>query len=162
MPEPSEPSTSAPSTAEVPAEPSPPQPITAPGAPITVPQEQLDRYAALVLQAMQLRNYVDLHRARLPADLVRRWDEWYQGLAQVLQRAQTDQIGLRHVLAQLPSYEDELARYRDAFAQQGGPQLSPSSSPEPGGVALKPILIGGAGLALGLVAGFLVAGSRGA
>jgi hypothetical protein len=151
-----------PSTSEPTADLSVSEPVTAPGAPITVSQEQLDRYAALVLQAMQLRNYVDLHRASLPADLVRRWDEWYQGLAQVLQRAQTDQIGLRHVLAQLPSYQDELARYRDAFAQHGGPRLGSSSPPEPGGVALKPLLIGGAGLALGLVAGFLVAGSRGA
>lgn len=144
-----------------PSETSSDSPVTAPGTAPAVPQEQLDRYAALVMHAMQLRNYVDLHRASLPADLVRRWDEWYQGLARVLQRAQTDQIALRHVLGQLPTYQAELARYRDAFAAHGGPRFeasaSASESDEEGGV-LKPVLIGGAGLALGLVTGFLVAG----
>ena len=139
-----------------------PEPMTAPGAPITVPQEQLDRYAALVMHVMQLRNYVELHRARLPDELVRRWDAWYQGFGQVLQRAQTDQLGLRHLLAQLPSYRAELTQYRDAFASHGGPQLEVSTTPAAPreGFELKPAMIGGAGLALGLVAGFLVAGSR--
>jgi len=139
-----------------------PQP-TAPGNPITVPQEQLDRYAALALGAMQLRNYVDLHRARLPADLVSRWDAWYRGLGETLSRAQTDQIALRHVLGQLPSYQGELERYREAFAAHGGPRLNVSASPAggPERSTVSPLLIGGAGLALGLVTGFFVAGNRG-
>lgn len=64
------------------SEPSAP-PITAPGASAAVPQEQLDRAVALLLHAMQIRNYVELHRGRLPAELVRRWDAWYRGLAEV-------------------------------------------------------------------------------
>ena len=132
---------------------------TAPGAAAPVPQEQLDRAVAFLMHAMQLRNYVELHRARLPADLVRRWDEWYQGLAEVFQRAQTDQIAQRHVFAQLPAYQVELSRYRDAFTAHGGPRLEMSASREEGR-SLSPLLIGGAGLAVGLVTGFFVAGSR--
>lgn len=141
---------------------SPTEQATAPGAPLTFPQEQLDRYAALAMNAMQLRNYVDLHRARLPVDLVRRWDAWYRGLGEVFQRAQADQIALRHLLTQLPTYRGELTRYRDAFAAHGGPRLdAPSSSSRDERGALSPWLIGGGGLALGLVTGFFVAGSRG-
>ena len=137
--------------------------ITAPGAAAAVPQEQLDRAVALLLHAMQLRNYVELHRGRLPADLVRRWDEWYRGLAEVFQGVQADSIAQRQVLAQLPTYQAELSRYRDALAAHGAPAQGPPSldaaSREPRR-SLSPLLIGGAGLAVGLVAGFAVAGSR--
>ena len=134
-------------------------PMTAPGAPITVPQEQLDRYAALVLSVMQLRNYVALNRARLPAALLERWDAWYRGLGEVLQRTQTDQLALRQVLSQLPSYERELSRYRAAFAEVGGGQPPPlvtraSPAGSEGGGGLRLALVGGAGVALGwLIAG---------
>lgn len=149
---------------ETPASDEPPaSAITAPGAAAAVPQEQLDRAVALLLHAMQLRNYVELHRGRLPADLVRRWDEWYRGLAEVFQRVQADSIAQRQVLAQLPTYQAELTRYRDALAAHGAPaQGSPpldAASREPRR-SLSPLLIGGAGLAVGLVAGFAVAGSR--
>lgn len=138
------------------SEPSAP-PITAPGASAAVPQEQLDRAVALLLHAMQLRNYVELHRGRLPAELVRRWDAWYRGLAEVFQRAQADSIAQRQVLAQLSTYQAELARYRDALAAHGG--SPPGASRERRG-SLSPLLVGGAGLAVGLVMGFAVAGSR--
>mgnify|MGYP000144407933 FL=1 len=151
---------------ETPASDEPPaSSITAPGAAAAVPQEQLDRAVALLLHAMQLRNYVELHRGRLPADLGRRWDEWYRGLAEVFQRVQADSIAQRQVLAQLPTYQAELTRYRDALAAhgapaQGPPPLDAAASREPR-QSLSTLLVGGAGLAVGLVAGFAVAGSRG-
>ena len=153
---------SEPSSETTQSDPEPPTtaaPTAAPGAPAPVPQEQLDRAVAFLMHTMQLRNYVELHRARLPADLVRRWDEWYQGLAEVFQRAQADQIAQRQVLSQLSAYQAELSRYRDALAAHGGPRLEVSTSREEGR-SLSPLLIGGAGLAVGLVTGFFVAGSR--
>lgn len=142
---------------ETPATSEPTAPITAPGATAAVPQEQLDRAVELLLHAMQLRNYVELHRGRLPAELVRRWDAWYRGLAEVFQRAQADSIAQRQVLAQLPTYQAELARYRGAFAAHGG---SPPGGSRERRSSLSPPLVGGAGLAVGLVVGFVVAGSR--
>lgn len=148
--------TSPPSTASSPT-------ATAPGTPMTVPQEQLDRYAELALHVMRLRNWVELHRADLPAALVGRWDAWHRSLGEVFRRGQTDQIALRQALAEVPTYRAQLSQYREAFASHGGPSLSVNSGPrseESEMDRLKPLLLGGGGLALGLVMGFFVAGSR--
>lgn len=133
--------------------------MTAPGNAPTFPQEQLDRYAALALAAMQLRNYVELNRSQLPADLVGRWNAWYTGLAQVFRGAQTDQVAMRSLLGRLPAYEQELSQYREAFAAHGGP-ATPSSSATREPKALSPLLLGGGGIVLGLVMGFFLGSGR--
>ncbi len=150
----------APNSPTTPPEPSSETSLTAPGSTPTYPQEQIDRYAALAMRVMQLRNYVQLHRARLPADLVARWDAWFAGLGQVFRGAQTDQVAMRALLAQLPVYEAELAQYTQAFAAHGGPAGEPQTPHADSEPRLSPLMIGGAGLALGAVLGFFVAGSR--
>lgn len=167
-----------PNDAPPPASPSPslPEP-TAPGTAVQIPQAQLDRYARFVASVMQLRNYVYGHL--MPLSLVRRWEAWNRRLNETLSQAQTDQVALRAFFDQLPVYESELVRYREAFAQaaresmqevaQAAAAPPSTSSSRPSTAApptsqqapsMSPLLIGGAGLALGLVTGFFVAGNR--